>query len=81
MKNANLVLIIEECAEVIQAITKIQRFGIDSTWNGISNYEQLVSEIGDLLAVIDLLNLPQDMIDVAKTKKIDKLKIWSNGEH
>ena len=45
----------EECSEVIQAISKIFRFGIDTEWQGETNREHLEEEIGDLQAMINLL--------------------------
>ena len=47
----------EECAEVIQAISKISRFGIDNLKPGKpkTNREHLEEELGDLLAMIDIL--------------------------
>jgi NTP pyrophosphatase (non-canonical NTP hydrolase) len=74
----------EECAEVIQAISKIFRFGFDSKWpeDGDDNRERLTEEIGDLLAMIKLLS-DFDVIDPSNLenladKKIIKLKKWSN---
>jgi NTP pyrophosphatase (non-canonical NTP hydrolase) len=74
----------EECAEVIQAISKIFRFGFDSRWpdDGDDNRERLTEEIGDLLAMIKLL-VDFDVIDPSNLenladKKIIKLKKWSN---
>jgi NTP pyrophosphatase (non-canonical NTP hydrolase) len=74
----------EECAECIQAISKIFRFGFDGQHPDkvISNKQQLEEEIGDLLAMIDLMKLngiiSDDNIDYAKLKKIEKLKKWSS---
>lgn len=55
---------IEECAEVIQAITKIQRFGMENT--GYNNKKKLEIEIGQLrymLARLEFLwNLDNDNI-------------------
>ena len=53
----NLVKIIEECAEVQQACTKILRFGIDGkSSEGIeSNLNKLRCELGDLTVAIQLL--------------------------
>ena len=74
----------EECAEVIQAVSKISRFGIDNFKPGKpkTNREHLEEELGDMLAMIDILcsmdvvNL--DNLRVAKLEKIKKLKQWSN---
>jgi len=73
----------EECAEVIQAISKCHRFGINNYKPGKpkTNREHLEEELGDLLAMIDIL---QEMnvvswgnLEVAKRAKIEKLKKWS----
>ena len=46
----------EECAEVIHIISKIRRFGIHCTnLDGISNFDLLNNEVGDVLAIIELL--------------------------
>ena len=47
----------EECAEVIQAVSKISRFGLDNFKPGKpkTNREHLEEEIGDLMCMIDLL--------------------------
>lgn len=49
-----LALIAEECAEVIQAIGKIQRHGLASEHpdSHIPNYRTLQREVGDLLAAL-----------------------------
>jgi NTP pyrophosphatase (non-canonical NTP hydrolase) len=76
----------EECAEVIQVISKIFRFGLGhehiSSHRGITNTEKLNEEVGDLLAMIDLL-IDEGILDTAqltdaKQRKIDKLRIWSD---
>ena len=73
----------EECAEVIQSISKISRFGIDNLKPGKpkTNREHLEEELGDLYAMIEIL---QDMnivswsnIEKAAEAKKEKLKIWS----
>ncbi len=74
----------EECAEVIQAVSKISRFGADNVKPGKpkTNREHLEEELGDMLAMIDImleLNLVNmDNLEVAKKAKIVKLKQWSN---
>ena len=74
----------EECAEVIQAVSKISRFGLDKLKPGKpkTNREHLEEELGDLLAMIDILH-EMDMVswanlDTAKEAKIEKLKKWSS---
>jgi NTP pyrophosphatase (non-canonical NTP hydrolase) len=74
----------EECAEVIQAISKISRFGIDNLKPGKpkTNREHLEEELGDLLAMVDILEnmdaINMDNVNLARRAKIEKLKIWSN---
>ena len=47
----------EECAEVIQAVSKCSRFGIDNYKPGkpLTNREHLEEELGDLLAMVDIM--------------------------
>ena len=74
----------EECAEVIQAVSKIRRFGIDNSKVGTkyTNREHLEEEVGDMLAMIDFLLINNVVswgnLHVAKRAKIEKLKKWSN---
>jgi len=79
-------LIIEESAEVIQAITKIKRFGAHdhhhTYYNGLPNWRVLAIEIGDLLACIKLLGIPEDMINTAIGNKLTKLETFGpNGTY
>ena len=74
----------EECAEVIQAVSKIRRFGIDNAKHGEgpTNREHLEEELGDMLAMIDIL-MVNDIVSwgslhQAKRAKIEKLKKWSS---
>ena len=86
-KNENdaiLQILQEECAEVIQATSKIFRFGFQSTHPDTphkSNTDHLEEELGDVLAMIDLLSM-HGVIDlnhllVYKHAKIEKLRTWS----
>lgn len=73
----------EECAEVIQAVSKISRFGIDNLKPGKpkTNREHLEEELGDMLAMIDILKelgvVSPSSLEDAKHAKIEKLKKWS----
>ena len=73
----------EECAEVIVAVSKISRFGIDNYKPGKpkTNREHLEEELGDMLAMIDILQemgvVSLSNMEVAKQAKIEKLKKWS----
>jgi len=74
----------EECAEVIQAVSKCHRFGLDNLKPGKpkTNCEHLEEELGDLLAMIDILLdmqvVSRTSLESAKLAKIEKLKKWSN---
>lgn len=73
----------EECAEVIQAVSKIRRFGYETRWpeEGPTNRYHLETEIGDLLAMVDILverNIVSDTnLNLARQRKKEKLKTWS----
>jgi len=73
----------EECAEVIQAVSKCSRFGIDNYKPGkpLTNREHLEEELGDLLAMVDIMRemgiVSSITLEVAKRAKIEKLKKWS----
>jgi NTP pyrophosphatase (non-canonical NTP hydrolase) len=51
----------EEAAEVIQAVSKINRFGLDSHHpdRTTTNYQELVGELEDLLAILAVLEHKQ----------------------
>ena len=72
----------EECAEVIQAVSKINRFGMESEWQGVTNKQALIQEIGDVLAVINVLledtdiNIGAEDIEIALEKKLKKLEVF-----
>jgi hypothetical protein len=61
-----LALLAEECAEVVQAVTKILRHGLDSEHphSGDNNRETLNEEIGDVQAAIEICRA-QDVTDSA----------------
>ena len=74
----------EEAAEVIQAVSKISRFGLDNFKPGKpkTNREHLEEELGDMLAMIDILLekkvVSMNNLETAKIAKIEKLKKWSS---
>ena len=72
----------EECAEIIQAISKAFRFGVNTVYNGVSNKEHLEEEIGDFLCMLDLLIdneiVSENSIVSAKERKLNKLHTWSS---
>ena len=73
----------EECAEVIQAVSKISRFGLNNYKPGKpkTNREHLEEELGDLYAMINILHdmdiVSWTNIERASEAKIEKLKKWS----
>ena len=78
IKTETLVILMEECGEVIQECSKILRFGNDS--------DKLHKELGDLFCMIKLtednLNLNFNKTFEYSTNKYNKLKngqIWSAG--
>jgi hypothetical protein len=90
MKKLNMIesevvnILSEECAEVIQIISKIQRFGLESCHPnepGVTNLDNFHSEIGDLIAMIDLCIsmelLKEEQLVSAAHRKLEKLKKWS----
>lgn len=71
-------LVAEECAEVIKCATKVLRFGLRSNpWTGKENGDELANELGDVLAVLALLER-QGIVDVAKVSaaRDAKLRAW-----
>jgi NTP pyrophosphatase (non-canonical NTP hydrolase) len=80
-----LLILQEECAEVTQAISKCFRFGPDQIKPGkkYTNIQMLQEELGDLLAMIELLTdlnvgVTNEELEVYKKKKFNKLKQWSS---
>jgi NTP pyrophosphatase (non-canonical NTP hydrolase) len=77
-----LIILQEECAEVIQAVSKCYRFGLDNAHkSGATQRANLEMEVGDMLALVDILIeqgvINQSNLDTAKLNKIEKLKVWS----
>ena len=74
----------EECAEVIVAVSKISRFGLDNYKPNkpLTNRQHLAEELGDLQAMIELMYeldivYPGEVKQYAEAKR-EKLKKWSN---
>ncbi len=77
-----LVITQEECAEVIQEISKVFRFGINNQHkDGMRHQEKLEMEVGDLLCMISLMTshglIRPEQVQAAATNKQEKLKQWS----
>jgi len=73
----------EECAEVIQNISKCRRFGMENVYlkGDGTQREQLVQELGDMLLLVELLQshelFTEKEIQEAKARKGAKLAVWS----
>jgi NTP pyrophosphatase (non-canonical NTP hydrolase) len=84
MRNTKEVMAVlqEECAEVIQAVSKVNRFGLESEWEGVTNKQSLITEIGDVIALIKVLieetdiNISIDDVQLAVEAKLEKLEIF-----
>ena len=73
----------EECGELIVAISKVRRFGLDNSYiDGGTQREHLVQELGDVSLLIELLVahnvLDHNDLHQAKVNKSVKLAKWSN---
>src|SRR5262249_47386097 len=72
--NYKLVLLIEECSEVIHAATKCLRFGtglVDPDYG--NNLSMLSREVGELQAIIDRTYLDRAAFNAAYFKKWDRV--------
>lgn len=84
-ETERLALLAEECGEVVQMVGKVLRHGY-SNWNptegadGRPNRAVLEKEIGDLLAVVDLLVAAEDLsprrIAQARREKPACMRPW-----
>lgn len=81
-----LEILAEEAAEIIQAKSKIIRFGFDDVFNETTrpdqtNIEKLETEIGHLFAVVDILIarglVRKEVIENLKLPKWEKMKKWN----
>ena len=72
----------EECAEVVQAISKCFRFGLNDSYEGKTNLQRLEEELGDLKFMISLLEESGVTYGTnvfnAELNKRDRLRKWSN---
>jgi NTP pyrophosphatase (non-canonical NTP hydrolase) len=78
-------LLSEEAGEVIQAVAKINRFGLMSSYAGETNEESLFKEINDIFAVVEMLEesfgvkIRDDFKIQEKKDKINKFKLESKS--
>lgn len=74
-KEEMLVITMEECGELIQACSKMLRFGEDQ------DYTQLQEEIGDVMCMIEILKdgglVSDEQIQERIKVKKEKLMKWS----
>jgi hypothetical protein len=80
--NEALIILQEECAEVIQEVSKCFRFGInDLNKDGVKHSVVLEKEVADMLCMVDILIeqgiLDPGRLDAGKIEKQTKLKKWS----
>lgn len=78
-----LALLSEECAEVVQRVSKIIRWGWSADFHGSTQYDKLCSELGDVQAIVELLDHNkivkyQDIMHKME-EKLDKLKDDAGG--
>lgn len=82
--NEILDILQEECAELIQAISKCRRFGMDNEYRKGTGTQRdnLIQEIGDVAMMLELLwahkLYTQEELHQAKLNKATKLQKWSN---
>lgn len=68
-----LIILIEECGEVIQSATKCLRFGPNGNHPTYgNNTTRLAEEVGDLLGMIDSLELPHMIVQQRREAKIER---------
>ena len=70
--NELKIILIEECAELIQSITKMIRFGETE-----KNLERVRQEVADVKVMIKLLEDVLGDLRIYEESKKKKLQIWS----
>ena len=75
-----LIALMEECAEVQQAASKVLRFGLDDKYKDQpTNQERLSTELTDLIAVCDMIVadvVPDSITPTGITDKKKKVEQW-----
>jgi NTP pyrophosphatase (non-canonical NTP hydrolase) len=76
--NESLIILAEECAEVSQAVAKLQRFGMYDP----GNIRRLEEELGDVIALMLILShhnyINDDQVMKRIPIKLEKLKQYSD---
>ena len=72
----------EECGELVTAVSKVRRFGMDNSYkDGGTQREHLTQEAGDVMLMIYLLVengvFTTEELQQASARKAEKLKVWS----
>jgi NTP pyrophosphatase (non-canonical NTP hydrolase) len=72
----------EECGELVVAASKCTRWGLEGTWEGRYNLDNLSQEAADVMCMIQLL-VDNGVLNPAQLvrgqeSKVEKLKKWSN---
>jgi NTP pyrophosphatase (non-canonical NTP hydrolase) len=74
-------IVMEECAEVIQEVCKIRRFGMVNHITKVDNKVKLETELGQLLASIERLaeawGLDNNVIRKAAASKFNAIEKWA----
>ncbi len=74
-------LLVEEAAEVIQAVQKIKRFGWSHDEPGYGvNCDVLAKELGDFLGIFDAIapDVSSILVERARGNKIERVERWKN---
>ena len=76
-KELLLTIVMEECGELTQRISKAVRFGLDEVQEGqdLSNAERIVYEFNDLLATLGVLEDEGYLDNIIDLSAIDKKKL------
>lgn len=82
-RDKNLTILQEECAEIVQVVSKIRRFGMDCYHpkkEGVTNRDHLVQEMGDVVALMGIVCATEDItwasVLRAAEEKVIKLNKW-----
>ena len=79
MKRIDIVRLQEECAEVIQVLCKIQRFGISDHRpdEKLTNLDKLHQEVADVQVCIENLGLNENLL--ADWRRLKRAKLKKNA--
>lgn len=69
-----LTILGEECAEVVQMTSKSKRFGLHECMDKASNAERLQVEYNHIIALIDMINDEDMLVDLHRDQKLIRIK-------